>query len=268
MQNDFWVSLSLFFTHELRLLISMRVFLPSSKSKLKKYFSSRVFSVYAAHYDSKWFADDPDFVGATDSAVPCAMMLAIAKALRAEVVPTMNNDLSIMFVFFDGEEAIQTWTSTDSIYGARHLAKKWAKEDFLPRIDMMVLLDLIGAADPKFYNYFSATQLWFARLIGIELKLGESHLLSSVWQKPTYFQPYSLSSFIEDDHIPFLRRGVPIMHCIVYPFPSVWHKPDDDASVIDYNSVYDLTKVFSVFASEYLHLKGDARAASNSAISY
>lgn len=196
------------------------------------------------------------------------MMLAMAKALRAEVVSNMNNDLSIMFVFFDGEEAIQQWTSSDSIYGARHLAKKWAKENFLPRIDMLVLLDLIGASNPKFYNYFDVTQLWFARLIGTELKLGENALLSSDWQKSKYFQPYSMPSFIEDDHIPFLRRDVPIMHCITYPFPSVWHRPEDDATAIDYEATYDLTKIFAVFAAEYLHLQGKGIAASNSAVSY
>jgi len=29
-------------------------------------------------------------------------------------------------VFFDGEEAFVTWTNTDSLYGARHLAKQMA----------------------------------------------------------------------------------------------------------------------------------------------
>lgn len=29
---------------------------------------------------------------------------------------------------------------------------------------------------------------------------------------------------IEDDHIPFLRLGVDILHIIANPFPSVWHK--------------------------------------------
>jgi len=29
-------------------------------------------------------------------------------------------------VFFDGEEAFVKWTNTDSLYGARHLAKQMA----------------------------------------------------------------------------------------------------------------------------------------------
>lgn len=45
-----------------------------------------------------------------------------------------NNDLSLKFVFFDGEEAFLDWSPTDSIYGARHLAQKWENEGFLPKI--------------------------------------------------------------------------------------------------------------------------------------
>ena len=35
-------------------------------------------------------------------------------------------DLTLQFIFFDGEEAFVTWTQQDSLYGARHLASKWA----------------------------------------------------------------------------------------------------------------------------------------------
>ena len=33
-------------------------------------------------------------------------------------------DVTLQFIFFDGEEAFVNWTPTDSIYGARHLAAK------------------------------------------------------------------------------------------------------------------------------------------------
>lgn len=29
--------------------------------------------------------------------------------------------------------------------------------------------------------------------------------------------------FIEDDHVPFMKKGVSILHIIAYPFPRVWH---------------------------------------------
>lgn len=102
------------------------------------------FLVLACHYDSKYFASG-EFYGATDSAVPCSMLINIAKTMSKYFDKIKDeNDLSIMLIFFDGEEAFETWGPKDSIYGARHLAKKWQDENFLHRIDLLVLLDLLG----------------------------------------------------------------------------------------------------------------------------
>lgn len=35
-----------------------------------------------------------------------------------------GSDLTLQLIFFDGEEALFQWTSTDSLYGSRHLAAK------------------------------------------------------------------------------------------------------------------------------------------------
>lgn len=64
-------------------------------------------------------------IGATDSAVPCAMMINLAKVMSRQLEPLKDNRLSLMFIFFDGEEAFRHWGPTDSIYGARHLASNW-----------------------------------------------------------------------------------------------------------------------------------------------
>lgn len=88
--------------------------------------------IIAAHTDSKYFVGAPQngFVGATDSAVPCAIMLAVASALTPLLDSAMNaakasyasgtdSGTTIQLVFLDGEEAFKQWTNTDSIYGAR-----------------------------------------------------------------------------------------------------------------------------------------------------
>lgn len=87
--------------------------------------------VVACHYDSKLMEG---FVGATDSAVPCAIMLNLAYTLNKYFQTRRNSDLSLMFIFFDGEEAFKNWNAEDSIYGARHLAAKWHGEDKLKHI--------------------------------------------------------------------------------------------------------------------------------------
>lgn len=92
------------------------------------------FLVLACHYDSKYFANS-EFLGATDSAVPCAMLINLATVLAKYLDQNRtNNELSIKLLFFDGEEAFKDWTDTDSIYGSRHLAARWEKEGFLPKI--------------------------------------------------------------------------------------------------------------------------------------
>lgn len=93
--------------------------------------NARRYLTVACHYDSKLM---PNFVGATDSAVPCAIMLNLAQVLRPYLEQRRDSDLSLQFIFFDGEEAFVEWSSTDSIYGARHLAKKWQQSGELKKI--------------------------------------------------------------------------------------------------------------------------------------
>ena len=68
--------------------------------------------VLAAHYESKYVLDEgrtgllPDgFVGATDSAWSCALLMYLASVIT-ESVPK-NAQYSFQIVFFDGEEAIR-----------------------------------------------------------------------------------------------------------------------------------------------------------------
>lgn len=89
--------------------------------------------VLVAHYDSK--LTPKDFIGATDSAVPCAMLLHVAKSIDAALTRKwadmqakgmIEDDLGdedanrgVMLLFLDGEEAFHNWSDNDSLYGAR-----------------------------------------------------------------------------------------------------------------------------------------------------
>ena len=59
---------------------------------------------------------------------------------------------------------------------------------------------------------------------------------------------------IEDDHLPFMRRGVKIVHLIPYPFPSVWHTRNDDISAIDMNTLDNFSRIMNVFVADYFGL--------------
>ncbi|KAL0101071.1 hypothetical protein PUN28_018735 [Cardiocondyla obscurior] len=217
----------------------------------------------ACHYDSK-YTREKNFIGATDSAVPCAQMINLATVMRNYL--TKQEDVSLMLIFFDGEEAFEEWGPNDSIYGAKHLAKQWYNKKTayvggsfseLDRIDMLILLDLLGAPDPNFYNYFKTTEKWYSFLASIEKKLAQMRKFESYsYGRPEqrYFQPYSFEAQIEDDHIPFLRRSVPILHLIPTPFPPFWHKSGDNRHNIDLKTTENLNKILRVFVASYLHL--------------
>lgn len=150
--------------------------------------------------------------------------------------------------------------------GARHLAEKWENEKSLHRIDLLVLLDLLGAPDPTIYNYFRETEYWYSRLVNAEERLDKQNHFESyqsttsgtINRNPTrYFQSNSITAGIEDDHIPFLRRGVPVLHLIPVPFPDVWHKVSDDKEAVDVKTVENINKMLRIFIAEYLHIDVD-----------
>ncbi|KAL3874950.1 hypothetical protein ACJMK2_037898 [Sinanodonta woodiana] len=230
--------------------------------------------VLACHFDSKYMHDKngKPFIGAIDSAVPCAIMMDIAAKLDCLLKKGSTdkaNDLTLQMIFFDGEEAYKEWTQTDSLYGSRHLAKAWQTQldpsnsgkNKLDSIDVFVLLDLIGTADVMFMSFFPSTHHLFEKLAKIESDLKQHDLLNQQGVNAKKGHPlfvYSQQAHhggIEDDHIPFLNRGVPILHLISYPFPSVWHQMADDESHLNHDVSDNINRILRTFVSNYLYLK-------------
>lgn len=232
---------------------------PSAKRRL----------VLACHYDSKYYPPQwhgMEFQGATDSAVPCAMILELVRALDKELTAQKSSspDLTLQLIFFDGEEALFQWTSTDSLYGSRHLAQKMegtphpagaTDTNQLHGIDLFMLLDLIGAPSPHFGNQFPNTVHWLTRLQNIEKRLHSMNELVDHLESVEYFWPGRSINPIQDDHLPFLDRGVRILHLIPYPFPSVWHTFDDNEDHLDRSTIQNLNKILQVFVLEYLNTR-------------
>ncbi|XP_076361727.1 glutaminyl-peptide cyclotransferase-like isoform X2 [Tachypleus tridentatus] len=227
--------------------------------------------VLACHYDSK-YNREYTFVGATDSAVPCTMMIHLAQVLDKQLKQQRkkNKDLTLQFIFFDGEEALKQWSKSDSLYGSRHLAELLNHQPFpdeyqhcsknyatqLDRIHALVLLDLVGVENPRFYSYFEDTYSLYKQLVNIENRLNdmkELEVLSSQLAT-SYFKNINLFSFVQDDHIPFLERGVSVVHLIPSPFPYIWHRDIDDREHLHHPTINNLNKIFRVFVAQYLHL--------------
>jgi glutaminyl-peptide cyclotransferase len=102
----------------------------------------------------------------------------------------------------------------------------------LDQIEVLVLLDLLGTSDVRIPNYYRSSSWLFYKLIALEKKLNTLDLLHKISAKTgeplkSLFYPDSPLTFrgelMQDDHLPFLARGINVLHMIPYPFPSVWH---------------------------------------------
>jgi glutaminyl-peptide cyclotransferase len=154
--------------------------------------------VLATHYETNYPLRNINFVGANDGAATTGLLLAIADQLRAKTL----DGYSVWLVFFDGEEAFQTWSASDSTYGSRHLAAKWGKDGTLQKIKGFMLADMIGDKDLDIQHESRSTD-WLVELVKQAAhKFGYSH----------YF--FQTEEAVDDDHLPFVQRGVPSIDVI------------------------------------------------------
>ena len=99
--------------------------------------------VLASHYETNYPLRDINFVGANDGGCTTAFLIEMGNYLR--VHPPQG--YSVWLVFDDGEEAIQSWSDSDSLYGTRHLAAMWSQDGTLKKIKAFLLADMIGDKD-------------------------------------------------------------------------------------------------------------------------
>lgn len=149
--------------------------------------------VLASHYETNYPLRDIHYVGANDGASTTGFLMEMANLLRRRQL----DGYSVWLVFFDGEEAIQQWSETDSLYGSRHLAAKWDRDGTLSRIKAFILVDMIGDKQLNIDRDQNSTP-WLLDLIAKAAKREGTG---------PYF--FAKPNTIEDDHLPFVRRGVP-----------------------------------------------------------
>jgi len=112
-----------------------------------------------------------------------------------------------------------------------------------------VLLDLIGARNPKFSSFYANTHGLHTSLVEIEQELRKAGKLQGN-NKMFFNRP--AGGFVDDDHRPFLQENVPILHLIANPFPDTWHTPRDNAENLHWPSIRNFNRIFRNFLHEYL----------------
>lgn len=159
-----------------------------------------------SHYDTLRM---PNFVGANDGASSTAVLLELARQLCGKTQP-----MAIWLGFLDGEEAQVQWSDTDSLYGSRELAARLALSGELKRIRAVLLIDMVGDRDLDLLRDANSTP-WLVDLVWkVAHRLGYGQ----------YFT--DRSETVEDDHLPFVRRGIPAVDLIDFDYP-YWHTPAD-----------------------------------------
>jgi glutaminyl-peptide cyclotransferase len=177
--------------------------------------------IIGAHYDSRMLANkdtDPNqqtrpVPGANDGASGVAVLLELARDLPAD----LNQD--IWLAFFDAEDqgSIPGW---DWILGSRVYAGQLT---ITPRA--VVVIDMIGDKDLNIYYE----------------KNSNAKVMKEIWDEAAaagfgdnFIPTYRFN--MEDDHTPFLEKGIPAVDIIDFDYP-YWHTTQDTADKVSSESL-------------------------------
>jgi len=199
--------------------------------------------VLASHYETNYYLRDINFYGANDGAATSALLIEIGTVLRTHP----PEGYSIWLVFDDGEESVSgKWSSSDSLYGTRHLAAKWSQDGTLGKIKALLVADMIADKDLNI-DYVENSTPWLLDMLKVAAKnTGHSANI------------FKYREAEEDDHLPFAQRGVPVLDVIDAHYgpttdamPDGYHHTDKDT--LDKISAHSLQISGDIFF-EMIHL--------------
>lgn len=183
------------------------------------------FILIGSHYDTKKLHSVPDFQGANDGASGNAVMLAVMEAFSAaRTVP----ELTLIFVFFDGEEAMIRYSETDGLHGSRRFVREWKRRGELRNCRAMLLLDMVGDRDLKLKLPGDTPSAFASLILRSAREAGCGDIVSPGG-------PVML-----DDHVPFARENIPSADLIDFeygPDNLYWHTGEDTMDRISAESL-------------------------------
>lgn len=174
--------------------------------------------VIAGHYDTNYPLRNTKYVGANDGGSSTAILLELANHLRSAEKGGKRDGYSVWLVWTDAEEAMRQWSETDSLYGARHLAEAWEKDGTLKKVKAFLLADMIGDADLNVDRDVNSA-VWL-----------EDFVLEAATRLGVQSHFFAREIGVEDDHMPFVKRGVPCADLIDldYGYNNVFHHSPQD----------------------------------------
>ncbi len=162
-----------------------------------------------SHYDTKTF-DTSRFVGANDGGSSTGLLVELARVLGAH--PSLARKIEL--VFFDGEEAYESFSETDGLYGSRYFAKQLETQNKAKQFRGGILFDMVGDRSLTITLPPDSPPEMARDIFASAEKLNLRKYF-------TYFD-----RGITDDHTPLNAAGIPTIDLIDFDFPA-WHTADD-----------------------------------------
>ena len=172
----------------------------------------------SAHWDTRPIAEkDPDpamrrkpIIGANDGASGVALLLEIARVMKKRRYPGR-----LLFLFFDLEDSGIPGTYEEWCLGSKHFAR--TSLDSYP-ITAGINFDMIGDRKLNVRPEYLSCRL-------------APDMTKAFWEfaekrAPFQFSSQPLDFAIQDDHEPFLRKGIPYINLIDFDYPP-WHTQED-----------------------------------------
>ena len=165
--------------------------------------------IVCSHYDTKIF-DTIHFIGASDGGSSTGALIELARVLA------FNPNLAqrIELVFFDGEEAVQSFSETDGLYGSRFYAHDLRETKRAKQFKFGILWDMMGAKN-----------------LNITLPPDSPpRLVRGIFEAADFLKVRNQFSYfrnsILDDHTPLNQSFIPTIDLIDFNYPP-WHTAED-----------------------------------------
>ena len=191
----------------------------------------------ASHIDTK-IIEGIEIQGANDSGSSTAALLELAR-----VISNHNTKFTYRFVFFDGEESIgKNMNERDGLYGSKEHVRRLKVENLIPRVHAMILLDMIGDKNPVINRDLNSSPELYSLFAACCQRLGYKNLSTGS------------ESYMFDDHVPFLRAGIPSIDIIDFdygPNNSFWHTEKDTAENVSVISIFKVAQVVACMLESF-----------------
>jgi glutaminyl-peptide cyclotransferase len=196
--------------------------------------------IIGAHYDTRIYADaetNPEdrttpVIGANDGASGVAVLLELGRVLGQHY--TYNRELRL--VFFDAEDNgnIPGWPYW--ILGSTHYA-----ENLDVKPEYVIVLDMIG--DKDLNTYYETNSMQSAPTIVTDIW----NVAAKLGYEKNFIREQKFN--MVDDHMPFIRKGIPSVDIIDFDYPH-WHRTTDTLDKISAESLGKVGRVVQVYLEQ------------------